>query len=320
MAESGATLIALTLAILGGVRNRQLSAEDNRLRKAERDRELQREAEAVSALVTDVWLPDPDRNTYKRLVELHVTNQGPYPVFEVEVSVEIGLVTKYSIGPLSAPNKIPTLPAVSTLTWDISVPFFAFEDTAEPRASLLFRSQSGVQWERRADGRLIKEPPLTSALWYDDESRRESGDAKSIGELQLGSLETPSNPMAITFAFLSVLTDDPDNINRDELYQFTAPEADGWKKTSDEELTSLARQLAKYGPATFVHYPAPQVAYVRVPLIEPTADKMVPGGGKFLPAQVLTLTFHSSRGWRVYGVGYSMSPDELRFPRNTFKR
>ena len=109
-------------------------------------------------------------------------------------------------------------------------------------------------------------------------------------------------------------------ISRRDLYQVTAPEATGWKESSDQDLAELGRKLARYGPATFVDYPAPQVAYVRIPLVEPDDpdDDVVAKDGEFLPAQILTLTFTTDRGWRVYQVGPSLPPDVLRFPRKTF--
>jgi hypothetical protein len=177
IAESGAFVVALVLAIGGGIRNRKLAEENRELRKAQRDRELRQEAESVSAWVSDEWLPDHERNTYKRSVTLHVANQGSTPVFEVT----------------------------------------------------------------------------------------------------------------------------------------------GWKGASDDDLAELGRKLARYGPATFVNYPAPQVAYVRIPLVEPDeTDEVVGKDGVFLPAQILTLTFSYDRGWRVYQVGPSLPPDVLRFARKTF--
>jgi hypothetical protein len=312
IAESGAFVVALVLAIGGGIRNRKLAEENRELRKAQRDRELRQEAESVSAWVSDEWLPDHERNTYKRSVTLHVANQGSTPVFEVRLTVEVGLIEKYTIGPLAAPDVLPTLPGMSSRSWDVSIPFMAFEDTADPRVAVSFTTQSGTRWARETNGRLVKDPERGVARWAPDGELEEA-------TKQIGRLDTLANPMGVAFAFLHVVTEDPENINRRDLYQVTAPEATGWKGASDDDLAELGRKLARYGPATFVNYPAPQVAYVRIPLVEPDeTDDVVAKDGEFLPAQILTLTFSYDRGWRVYQVGPSLPPDVLRFARKTF--
>jgi hypothetical protein len=66
------------------------------------------------------------------------------------------------------------------------------------------------------------------------------------------------------------------------------------------------------------HYLTPHVAYVKI-IAEPISGGAVVqvARGVELPAKILTLTFAHGRGWRVFGVGYPVSPDRILFPPGT---
>ena len=69
--------------------------------------------------------------------------------------VGVGFYTR-TIGPLSVPKPIPVMPARQTLTWDITVPLAAHDDTQSPTAQIGFTDTAGRRWFRHFDGTLVE--------------------------------------------------------------------------------------------------------------------------------------------------------------------
>ena len=136
-AQGVGTLLAVFVAVAAflweALRARRLEKERDVALAQQARRDQRAAAGAVFALVVDRYTPDAERSSYTREALVHVGNEGNHPVFNVMVSVGVGFYTR-TIGPLSVPKPIPVMPARQTLTWDITVPLAAHDDTQSPTA------------------------------------------------------------------------------------------------------------------------------------------------------------------------------------------
>lgn len=282
----GATALALALALTSLRRQRD------------------RVARLVSAWVTEEYVPRTSEQSYRRIVVVHVANEGDEPVFSAHLSVVVG-ASGIPIGPLSAPPEIAVLPPRRELTYDVSIPLLAHGDTYNPRVELEFSDPSGRRWRRDGAGTLV-EVTDSGPQWLDADTDL----------AQLGDLDTVNNPMIVALAFLAGLRDGPDPDV--EFFEATlAPEAPGWD-TADWK--RLRQDLELFQPTSMVDYPAPHVARVKLSGDPNLEGKTVAGHGKIelKVAKLITLTFAPERGWRVFGVGGAVPPDKILFPDGTF--
>ncbi|WP_146192328.1 hypothetical protein [Cellulomonas sp. WB94] len=282
----GATVIALWLALSSWRRGRDSGTR------------------LVSAWVTETYEPVVGASHYRRLATLHVANESDEPAFDAHVSVIVG-VHAVPLGPLSAPAPIAVLPPRRELTFDLSTPLRAHDDTWNPRASVSFRDRFDRWWVRDENGLLRRGG---AGRWI------ETNDSQQM--LQLGS-ESLENPLRVTMWFLAGLraADRADLSNFDG---FLAPEAPGW---SDVNWEDLRRDTFDFQPTSMVAYPAPYIARVKLSGDVHLQGKTVSVDGLFAtggPWMFVTLTYRPERGWRVFGIGSTVQPDRILLADGTF--
>lgn len=279
----GATLAALVLAFRSWVRGKDATAR------------------LVSAWVSDEYIPLADGSAYRRKVQLHVANESNEPVFDAMTNVCVG-PDGMSLGPLAAPSPISVVPPRRELIFDISIPLLAHADSWYPKAELTFEDSQGRRWLRGLNGEI------------DDVTRKRQRWSKrpvSNDERQIGRQDSQFNPMLIALTFLAGLRD-ADTLP-DALAILLAPEAPGWGNIDWEQLRKL---LDNYQPTSMVEYPAPRIARIRLSGDSSLEGRRVEGVGKPLELNdymVMTLTLDPLWGWKVFGVGRSVGPDEIFF-------
>ncbi|TFD27355.1 hypothetical protein E3T27_06255 [Cryobacterium lyxosi] len=277
----GATAVAVWLALLG-------------LRK---DRDAV--ARVVAAWITDDYEPREDGSSYERVVRVHIANQSTEPVFDARLNVVFGR-DQTPLGPLSAPTPISVVPPRGELIYDITIPLLAHRNSWNPRATLYFTDPKDRRWLRNADGKLFD---------VSKEKARWSAPEAIPDERQLGDLSTPMNPMMVAVAFLAGVRDP--QFDLEKLQVVLAPEAPGW---ADAEWAHIGSDLARYQPTSMVDYPAPRIARIKLSGNVELEGRSVEGEGLELEDFIfMTLTFAPDRGWRVFGVGASVRPDEILF-------
>ena len=277
----GATSVAVWLAFLGLKRDRDAVAR------------------VVAAWVTDDYKPRKDGSSYERVVRVHVANQSNEPVFDARLNVAIGR-DQTPLGPLSVPTPISVIPPRREFIYDISVPLLAHANSWNPRVTLYFTDPKDRRWLRNADGKLI-DVSKENADWSAPEAIPD--------ERQLGDMSTAMNPMMVAIAFLAGVRE-PET-DGDNLQIVLAPEAPGW---ANVDWIELGRNLARYQPTSMVDYPAPRIARVKLSGDRDLEGRTVQGEGLELDDVIfMTLTFAPDRGWRVFGVGASVRPDEILF-------
>ncbi len=126
-------------------------------------------------------------------------------------------------------------------------------------------------------------------------------------EAQMGRLNA-DNPIAVAMAFFSLVTKNDLATSRSQLESLCTPESiAAWGDFSD-----VRELLRECGMATFPHYPAPGVAYVKFPR---QADVLQQAQGPELTeATIMTLQNRQELnppGWRVHGLGPPFPPDTL---------
>lgn len=307
----GAVAIALLLALYEGVRARRaekaLTAE--RRQRLESDRFAT--AALVSAWVETQYEPSPDGTHYLRRGTLHLANESNEPVFDVHVTVGIGQpITQ--IGPLAVPTPIPVLPPRRRRSWDISLGLLAFggglQIPSDPVARVYFSDVQQVRWKRDFQGHL-------GELTGEEQDQEPSEDE---GLRQLGDPSNSFNPIWTAMAFLELVRRDDPPVTASELGPYYAENATGWETLDDSAVRAFGEELADYGMAAHVWYPAPQVAYVR--LVHKEDQKLLPSAAGYVKvrAQIMTLVFYAGLGWRVFSVGSGATePDWIEFPRGT---
>ncbi|MCS5493262.1 hypothetical protein [Curtobacterium flaccumfaciens] len=98
-----------------------------------------------------------------------------------------------------------------------------------------------------------------------------------------------------------------------------APFASGW---ADANWAQLGRDFVDFTPTNFVEYPADHLAYVRLVGDPGLQGKRVTGPGQILVPKVryVTLVLDDETGWRVFGVGAKVEPDQIQFPDGALSR
>lgn len=281
----GATAVALWLGARG-------------IRK-ERDRV----SRVVSAWVTDEYLEEADRRSYRRRVVVHISNESDEPVFGARVGVIVG-EPAVRLGPLSAPALIAVIPPRRELLFDVSTPLRAHPGSWSPRAELYFTDPFGRRWLRDASGNL-RDVSRARSSWADSES---------LDERQLGDQGSLENPMMVALAFLAGAQDP--SVDVDYFAITLAPEASGWGATDWE---AVREDLRSFQPTSMVDYPAPNIARIKLVGDVELQGKSVAGEGMEIQhVMFLTLTRSSSVGWRIYSIGGLMRPDDILLPEDAF--
>lgn len=297
------TLVAVLVSV--GVAMFEIARSGNANRKRQQAERIAT-AGLVAAWVEDEYVPNDDGTVYIRRAKVHLANEANEPVFRVTVSVGVGFKTR-SIGPLSVPAPIPVLPPRRSLSWDITLPLQAHDDTESPCAEMGFTDSSNRRWLRKFDGSLVETTGKTSQLM-------DSGD-EGGADGQIGRPADPGNPMVMAMAFLG-LVEDPE-IDLDLMRQVLAPEAKGWEDMDEADFASLKHDLSDFGFGGFVSYPAPHVAYVKI-IPQTTSRRVVAGGDQVqVEAKIITLTYLPGRGWRVFSYGPPTEADRILFPEGS---
>ncbi len=260
------------------------------------------DAENVTVWVRDEYVPVPD-GMLKRKTELHLSNTGARPVFDVQVVVGYGFFAHNTVrlGPLAVPT-IPTLAPGTHEVWPID---HVLESIIEPnvvlRAEVSYRDAASRWWTREFSGRVKRwrrrgaQPALQPASEDIDV-------LEQIGPLHLG------NPIAVALAFHAALDGlgEPEALS--EIQALCAPESlEAWGDFSD-----ITPMLEGHGVATFPSYPAPGIAYVKFPEVGDTL--MVASGPTVVQAQIMTLQLRPELdppGWRVFAIGSPVPPDQV---------
>lgn len=268
--------------------------------------ELQRQRKFASAGLVSAWVevgykPSPQGDAYERTATLHIANGAQEPVFQVTVLVSMGSPPQ-TLGPLAAPDVIPTLPPGRSFSWDISVALRAREDAADPRAEVSFRDAHQREWVRELDGRLVERTGEPVGLIPSPDADRAMA--------QVGP-SIPTNPMAVAIAFILAVVDGNELNDILELVASGSPMEVQLRAGSYD---ALRDSLADWSIGGQARYPTPRIAYVKV--LDPfSTGQVVTGGPHALPARILTLVNWAEDGsWTVYEFGPRVEPDWIVFP------
>lgn len=279
----GATVVALYLSFQAWHENRDATAR------------------VVSAWVTDTYEPRSDGSSYERTVKIHLANESNEPVFKATLNVIIGN-GQVSLGPLSAPSPISVIPPRRELVFDISVPLLAHTDSWHPAVSLVFNDPKGRRWRRLSDGTL-ENVSRKKSRWSDDSSEM---DERVRGD------ESLLNPMFITEAFLEHLEDGEATFESAEPLLAESAAA-GW---ADVNWAQMRTDLMDYRPTSMIDYPAPRIARIKLSGDPTLEGRQVQGHGtgiQLSKVMFLTLVFEPERGWRIFGLGGAVHPDQINF-------
>lgn len=318
LTSSAAVLVAVAVAVIESWRARKARAERDEVIAAQRAAEHRATARLVSAWAEQGFQPSEAGTEYVRHVVAHIVNGSDQPVFQVSSSVVLTASSPDGpqplvLGPLSMPPLIPVLPPHRELLFDLTLALLAHRTDNQgaapdtPGVEIGFTDPNDIRWVRESDGRLVESTREVGKLFaaVDDE----------LVQRQLGRMD-PYNPMAVTLAFLSAITDE-DRSDREALRQLKdtlAPEAKGWRVLDADLLAELRSELHDYRLGSHVWYPVPGVAYVRILESDVTELSLVVGEGVVLPTKVVTLTFNPERGWRVFAYGGGgTEPDQIYF-------
>ena len=118
---------------------------------------------------------------------------------------------------------------------------------------------------------------------------------------------TLDNPVAVAMMFKVVLGDDDSEERLESLHTLSTPESiPAW------DYSAARDALREHGVATFPIYPAPDVAYVKLP---PDADDhRTVIGPVLMEMSILTLQYRRDvdpPGWRVHAAGPATPPDQM---------
>lgn len=301
-----AVIVAVGVAVVEASRNRQAQATLRSRDAAQALVDRRREASRVVGAVEQVYMPSDDRTTYVRKATLTLANDSDEPIFDVYVQVAKDF-PPVPVGPLSAPERMPVVPARTQRVWDISLPMLAVSETftvlgSPPTVSVEFMDSRGVRWARGFDGVLVEATI---------EPRPVLNDAAD-GEKQLGDLTNFFNPMLTALVFLEMLKQDP-LPSPEEFRPILSPTARAWTEMPSERWAGIAESVRSHGLAAHAWYPARQVARVRT-VADTSAGQIVnPGETVYPQGKVITLLFEPGLGWRVWGIGYAMEPDWFQF-------
>nr|WP_278745976.1 hypothetical protein [Bifidobacterium catenulatum] len=258
-------------------------------------------AKMVSSWISEDSKPNADGTAYVRTATIHVNNESDEPVYDVTVNTTLDN-GKHWLGPLSAPDLIPVLPAHRELQFDITIPMLGYRHMDTPQVACTFVDPNGRVWERNIDGKLrdcSKEKPH----WVDQQD----------DELPVkGEDFTPFNSMAVCLMFLNTLNKDP---HGEAMRALISPQATGWEKVDWDE---LKRDYGNCVPTSNVRFPAPHVAVILLVADGSLQGKKAEGRGMTInAAAAVTLTFSQEQGWRVFGIGDRVLPEDILFPEGT---
>ena len=291
----GATVVAVWLAV------RSLRQERGNI------------ARLVSAWVTTDFVVNDDRRTYRRVSTLFVGNESNEPVFEAIVNVLVG-TERISLGSLSAPSPIAVLAARSVREFDISGAMAAQLDVSDPRAELSFTAPNGSKWLRTADG-VLKDASNQTTTWKP---------MPAATPAQIGKKDA-TNPTMVAAAFLNAVREaaeaEAENRPADPLMDPTgavASFASGWNASNWAE---IGRSFGSFAPTNFVDYRTEHVAYVKLVGDPALHGSVVEGPDPIWVNDIrfMTLVLDHSIGWRVFGVGVRVEPEEIQFPKNALR-
>lgn len=255
----------------------------------------------VSSWISEDSKPNADGTAYVRTATIHVNNESDEPVYDVTVNTTLDN-GKHWLGPLSAPDLIPVLPAHRELQFDITIPMLGYRHIDTPQVLCTFVDPNGRVWERNIDGKLrdcSKEKPH----WVDQQD-----DQLPVKEADC----TPFNPMYVCLMFLNALNKDP---HGEIMRALISPHATGWEKVDWDE---LKRDYGNCVPTSNVRFPAPHVAVILLVADESIQSKKAEGRGMTInAAAAVTLTFSQEQGWRVFGIGGRVLPEDILFPEGT---
>lgn len=258
-------------------------------------------ARVVSAWITETYEPRSDGSSYKRTVKMHLANESNEPVFSAIPNVKVGngernlglLSAPVPIGPLSAPVPISVIPPRRELVFDISVPLLAHTDSWDPTVSLVFKDPEGRRWLRHSDGTL-ENVTRKKYRWRNGLHKNENW---GFG------VRNARNPMFVAEQFFTELEQE------DSWFEGIKPLLleNSWVADWDEEEWARLRAALSglhYRLTPPVFYPAPRIARIML-----SRDSLI----DLKRPLFLILILEPSQGWRILGVGKTMSPDRINF-------
>jgi len=279
----GATVVALYLSFDAWRQNKEATAR------------------VVSAWITDTYEPRSDGLSYERTVKMHLANESNEPVFAATPHVQIS-EGQVDLGPLSAPSPISVIPPRRELVFDISVPLLAHANSWHPTVSLVFTDPKERRWIRHSDGTL-ENVTRKKSRWSNS---RQKMDERVRGD------DSVLNPMFITEAFLEGLEQEEPTFDiMEPLLAENA--AEGW---AELDWAELRQEVNGYRPTSMIDYPAPRIARIKLSGDSSLEGRRVQGHGRGIELAVfvfLTLVFEPARGWRVFGIGNAVRPDQINF-------
>lgn len=255
-------------------------------------------AKVVSSWISEENKPNMDGTAYIRTSVIHINNESAEPVYDVTVNTTLDN-GKHWLGPLSAPDLIPVLPAHRELQFDITIPMLGHRHVDTPQVTCTFVDANGEVWERDIDGKL-KDCSKVKPHWVDQQD-----DELPVKEVDINSC----NPMAVCLVFLNALKSDS---HGEAVKELISPYAEGQNNVDWDE---LKRKYGKCVPTSNVRFPAPQVATILLVADESLQGKKVEGVGLTINVSaVVTLTFSRKNGWRIFHIGNRVLPEEIPFP------
>lgn len=263
-----------------------------------------RDAQNITAWVEDQYDASDDGG-FLRKTSLHVSNSNDRPVFDVQIVVGYGIFGQpvIRIGALATPT-IPVLPPEQHYQWSIERNIASVQVQGELRAEVSFRDSANRWWTRDFRGRVKR--------WRRRFRGKQLKRAKDpdLATEQIGEISM-ENPVAVALAFAASASD-PDSSERLEtLAALCTPESlPAWAN-----FDGVRESLEGHGLATFPSYPAPGIAYVKLP--EEIAEVSVADRPTLVSAKILTLQYREDldpAGWRVFALGPPVEPDRIPPP------
>ncbi|MFJ3957961.1 hypothetical protein [Arthrobacter sp. NPDC090010] len=310
---AAAVVVSLLLALSSWLKSKKA---DTRLRATEEKLELdrqRREANLVSAWIEDHYLPSHDGTHYIRQLSAHLANEGNLPVHNVAVGFtcpNTGAESRVRMGPLSVPPVVPTLAPRTHRTWDLTLALLAWSDEHfsyidDIRTDVHFSDSYGSRWHRGSDGVLCSDDTADSPLFTELSTED--------GMQQLGRNISVANPTSIGITFVAALRDAVATGDVSEVLEFLAP-IPAWSDIDQEQCSKILGRIGGLGFASHVHYPAPQVAYLRFVDEQSIAKRSHKAELVEIAGEVMTLIFLPDLGWRIFTIGNATSPDAIEFP------
>lgn len=201
------------------------------------------------------------------------------------------------LGPLGFPFTAVIAPGKEEL-WPIHEQLKSFDTNGVLRAEATFTDSANRRWVREFDGQLKRHRRTRVRISPGDEE---------LAAAQLGNYSL-DNPMMVAMAFKSLLGDPTAEDRLDSLQWLSTPESvPKWGDYSDaaEGITDLAM-------ASFPVYPAPGIAYVKMPTDLGVSYRV--NGPTLMEVSIMTLQYRpdvEGPGWRVHQIGYPAPPDQM---------